>query len=125
MLDERLQKVEDLRRDRKIKIEGIANELGLDQVTLYKWLREINIPSESKIVAMDTLLFDDNSTEICDLADRLNIDAISKNTSLIKFISTNVKIPKIALESRNLKRVYRIAIAKFIFELIETLNARI
>jgi transcriptional regulator with XRE-family HTH domain len=122
MLDKRLQKIEDLRSNRQIKIEGIAKELGLEQMTIYNWLREIVIPSEFKIVAIDALLFNDNSKEICDLADRLNFDVISRIPQLVKLISDNVGISKIALENCNLKRVHRIAIAKFIFELIQTLN---
>lgn len=122
MLDSRLQKLEDLRLNKKIKIEGIAKELGIEQMTIYYWLREIIIPAEFKIVALDTILFHENSEKICNLADKLNFDIIARNPQLVNFISDNVGINKVALETCNLKRVHRIAVAKFMLEFIQMLN---
>ena len=122
MIDARLQKVEDLRKDRKIKIEAIANELGITQQTIYKWLKGDGVPSEYKIIAIDILLCSEKSDTICNIADCLDVEAIAKNPKLVQFISRNIGVNSVAIKECRLKRIHLIAISNFILDLIKIFN---
>lgn len=122
MIDARLQKIEDLRKERKIKIEAIANELGITQQTIYKWLKGDGVPSEYKIIAIDTLLFSEKSNIICNIADNLDIEAINNNPKLVQFISKNIGINSMAIKDCRLKRIHLIAISILILDLIKIFN---
>lgn len=122
MIDARLQRIEDLRKERKIKIEAIARELGITQQTIYKWLKGDSVPSEYKIIAINTLLFSEKSDIICNIADNLDVKIINNNPNLVQFISKNIGVNSMAIKECRLKRIHLIAISILILELIKIFN---